>query len=71
VAPIEIEFPLQIGELEITAAAGSGFTVIVTVLDFTQPLLLVSVRVYVVVAVGDTEGFDAVEVKPEGLLVQE
>jgi hypothetical protein len=66
-----LEFPLQMAVFEIIAAAGSGFTVMVTVSDFTQPLLFVSVRVYVVVTVGDTEGFDEVEVNPEGLLVQE
>jgi hypothetical protein len=42
-APIEIEFPIHMAVFGITAAAGSGFTVIVTELDFTQPLLFVSI----------------------------
>jgi hypothetical protein len=71
VAPMALELPLHVAVLEITAAAGSAFTVIVTEFDLTQPLLFVSVRVYVVVTVGLTEGFDEVEVNPEGLLVQE
>jgi hypothetical protein len=69
VAPIALELPLQMAVFEITAAAGSGFTVMVTGLDFTQPLLLVSVRVYVAVTVGVTVGFAEVEVKPDGELV--
>jgi hypothetical protein len=68
-APIEIELPLQIAVLDITVAKGKAFTVMVTGLDFTQPLLLVSVRVYVAVTVGVTVGFAEVEVKPDGELV--
>jgi hypothetical protein len=71
VPPIVSEAPVQIAVLAITAAAGSGFTVMVTGFDFTQPLLLVSVRVYVVVVDGATVGFAEVEVNPEGELVQE
>jgi hypothetical protein len=52
------------------AAAGKAFTVMVTEFDFTQPLELVSVTVYVVVIVGDTDGLAAVEVNPAGLLTQ-
>ena len=52
------------------AAAGSGLTVMETVLDLTQLLELVSVSVYVVVMVGDTDGLASVEVNPAGLLVQ-
>jgi hypothetical protein len=44
VAPIAMESPLQIAVLEITVAKGKAFTVILTESDFTQPLLLVSVR---------------------------
>jgi hypothetical protein len=43
--PMVKDEPLQIAVSAITAAAGSGFTVIVTELDFTQPLLSVSVSV--------------------------
>jgi hypothetical protein len=55
--------------LDITAANGKAFTVMVTGFDFTQPLLFVSVSVYVVVTVGVTVGFAEVEVNPDGELV--
>jgi HJR/Mrr/RecB family endonuclease len=71
VAPTEIDIPVQILELAIVVAAGSGLTVMVTELDFTQPLEFVSVTVYVVVEVGDTEGLEAVEVNPTGELTHE
>ena len=45
-------------------------TVTVTLCEFEQPLLFVSVTVYVVVTEGLTLGLEAVEVNPEGLLVQ-
>ena len=70
-APIEIEAPMQILLFAIVAAAGSGFTVMVTELVLVQPVaVMVSVRVYVVVVVGDTVGLADVEVNPEGELVQ-
>jgi hypothetical protein len=53
------------------AAFGNEFTVTVTEFEFTQPFELVSVTVYMVVAVGLTDGFAAVEVNPEGELAQE
>jgi hypothetical protein len=55
---------------EITGS-GNGFTVMVTELDLIHPFELVSVTVDVVVTVGLTVGFAAVEVKPAGLLIQE
>ena len=42
---MEIEAPLQILELAIVAAAGSGLTVMVTELELTHPLEFVSVTV--------------------------
>ena len=71
VAPIAIEFPVQILELAIVAATGNGLTVIETVLVFTQLFEFVSVKLYVVDTVGDTEGLEAIEVNPTGVLVQE
>ena len=44
-APMEMEAPVQIAVLEITDAEGSGLTVIVTDLEFTQPREFVSVTV--------------------------
>ena len=44
-APIEMELPVQIPAFAITDAKGSGLTVIVTDLEFTQPSELVSVTV--------------------------
>jgi hypothetical protein len=58
-------------ELEPMLAAGKGFTVTVTELEFTHPVELVSVRVYIVVVTGETVGFDEVEEKPAGELDQE
>jgi len=40
-APIDIEFPVQIAEFEITDAVGNGFTVIVTEFDLLQPVAVV------------------------------
>ena len=42
---MEMDEPEQIVVLAITDAEGSGFTVMVMELDFTQPLELVSVTV--------------------------
>ena len=44
---------------------------ITTELEFTQLLELVSVRVYVVVIVGETVGLALMEVNPAGLLTHE
>ena len=46
-------------------------TVIFIVSDLTQPFEFVSVKVYELVEVGDTEGFETVELNPEAELVQE
>ena len=70
-APIAIALPEQSAELAITLAAGTGLTVMVTEFEAEQPAPVVSVMVYVVVMVGETDGFDDVELKPVGLLVQE
>ena len=60
VAPILAVDPVQIVALDPASAAGNGFTVTVTVLEFTQPLLFVSVTVYVVVEVGLAVGLATV-----------
>ena len=62
---------VQILELAIVAATGKGLTVMDTVLVLTQLLEFVSVRLYVVDIVGDTEGLAAIEVNPAGVLVHE
>ena len=70
-APIWVVPPKQIARSLPATAAGNGFTVTVTLLLFTQPVLvLVSVRVYVVVTAGLTLGFETVEVNPTGLDTQ-
>jgi hypothetical protein len=70
-APIEAELPLHTDELLPAFAAGVEFTVITILLLLVQPLAVtVSVNVYVVVAVGDTDGLLTVELKPDGLLDQ-
>ena len=43
----------------------------VTEFEFTQLFTLVSVRVYTVVVVGETDGFEEVELNPDGELDQE
>jgi len=60
-APIDIELPEHKAVFEITEAAGSGLTVIVTEFDLMQPFEFVSVKVYEAVEVGLTEGLAAVE----------
>ena len=46
VAPMEMEAPMHILALAATAAAGRGFTLIVTEFDFVQPVaVVISVRV--------------------------
>lgn len=70
-APIVILPPKQILVLLPVIALGKGFTVITTVFVVGHPVSeIVSVKEYVVVVVGLTEGFDDVEVKPEGVEVQ-
>lgn len=64
--------PEHIVLFPLTAATGNGFTVTVTVFELEQPVAVtVSVNVYVVLIVGDTDGFELVELKPDGLDVQE
>jgi hypothetical protein len=69
VAPIEMEFPAQIAVFAITEAAGNGLMFMVTELDFKHPFIFVSVNVYELVDVGDTIGFETVELNPEIELV--
>ena len=57
--------------LEMTDAEGKGLTVIITEFEFIQPLEFVSVKVYELVDVGETEGFELVELYPEIELDQE
>ena len=45
-------------------------TVILTELDLVHPFEFVSVKVYEVVEVGETEGFERVELNPDTELVQ-
>ena len=66
-----MEPPRQIAVLEITAAEGREFTLIVTEFDFTHPFEFVSVRVYVVAEAGDTVGLEFAEANPLGELVHE
>jgi hypothetical protein len=55
----------------VTVIVGNGLTVITTLFDLLQPVaVIVSTTVYVVVTIGVTVGFDAVDVKPEGTEVQ-
>jgi len=56
---------------EITEADGGGLTIMVTELEFTHPFEFVSVTVNELVEVGETEGFEDVELKPEIELAQE
>ena len=53
------------------AATGKGLTVIETVLVLTQLFEFVSVKEYVVLTVGDTDGLLMIEVNPTGVLVHE
>lgn len=70
-APMLVELPVQMACALPALATGSGFTVTVMLLEAEQPVaLMVSVSVYVVIAVGDTVGLDEAEVKPAGLEVQ-
>jgi len=71
VEPIEIDDPLQIAVSGITDITGKELTVMTTELDFTHPFILVSVKVYEAVEIGETEGFENVELYPETELAQE
>ena len=63
--------PLQTVEALPAFAVGNGLTVMVILLTLLQPVaVIVSVNVYVVAAVGETDGFDIVEVKPTGFDTQ-
>ncbi len=69
--PISVELPVQIALAIPALAKGRGLTVTITLLVLSQPVaVIVSVKVYVVVIVGLTMGFDKIEVKPSGLLIQ-
>lgn len=57
-APILIAAPEHIVFEDPVAAAGAAFTVILTAFEYRQPLAFVSVKIYVLVVVGLTVGFD-------------
>ena len=63
------EEPAHIEALEPAFAAGVGVMVTVTVAVLVQVPRSVATKVYVVVTVGLTTGFEIVEVNPAGLLV--
>ena len=69
--PIEVGVPAHIVVFDITEAAGNALTVIVTEFDFEQLFEFVSVRVYIVVTVGETDGLAILEVNPDGELLHE
>ena len=71
VSPMEMEAPWQI-VLSIPAlVAGNGFTVITTEFVLLHPVaVIVSVKEYVVVKVGLTDGLARVDTKPDGLEAQ-
>ena len=67
-APIVTAVPLHTVLALPGAGVGNALTVTVTLFDLVQVNpVLDSVRVYVVVVVGDTDGFDDVEEIPDGL----
>jgi len=70
-APMDIGLPAHMAVFDTTEAVGNGLTVIVTEFDFTQAFEFVSVKVYELVEVGETEGFETVELYPEIELTQE
>ena len=71
-APMPMDSPKQIAALVPALAAGNGLTVTTTSFDAVQPAaLIVSTSVYVVVIVGETDGLEEDDVKPEGLEVHE
>ena len=66
-----VEEPLQIDAEPDIAAVGFAPTVITTLLLFVQPVAVIfSVKVYVVVTVGVTDGLADVDVNPEGFDIQ-
>ena len=71
VVPMLVLSPKQIAFAGPVPATGNGLTVMVTLLLFVQEVVPTdSVKVYMVVIVGDTVGFDEVEVNPEGFDTQ-
>jgi len=71
VAPIVVEVPVHIALFVPAFAAGKGFTVTTTEFCLLHVVaVMVSVRVYVVVMVGETLGLAVVDVKPTGLDTQ-
>ncbi len=66
VEPIAVDSPSQIVLEGPASATGLGFTVMIMLSDFEQPVaVMVSVRVYVVVPAGKDEGFEImVEFRP-------
>jgi hypothetical protein len=71
VAPICVLAFRQIALSVPATAAGSGFTVTVTLCVLVQPVaVMVSTTVYVVVTVGETVGLAVVEEYPAGADVQ-
>ena len=71
-APIVADAPVHIEALLPALFPGRGLTVIITEFELVQPVaVMVSVKVYVVVAVGETEGLDIVLVNPAGDETQE
>ena len=70
-APMVVLDPLQMEALLPAFAVGNGFTVTTTLFILLQPVaVIVSVTLYVVVAVGLTLGFAFVELNPDGLDTQ-
>ena len=66
-APIVVPEPVHIEVLLPALVVGKGFTVMIAEFELVQPVAVIfSVRVYVVVTVGETDGFEAVLIKPEG-----
>ena len=66
-----VDVPAHTLRLVPAFVAGNGFTITMTLFDFLQPVdVTVSVSANVVVAAGETEMEDEVEVVPVGLEVQ-
>ena len=70
-APIVVDLPKHIAAGAEPALAAGMETVSVTEFEFVQPLIFVSVNVYVVVAVGAALGLDEAELNPDGALDHE
>jgi len=71
VSPIKSEEPEQTKVFEITFTVGIALTVMVTESVAEHPFESVSVSLYFVVVVGETEGFEDGVEKPKGELTQE